>query len=137
MRSIKDIYTSTVNGRPAFIKSDLLSTGDKHEGLASERDIDVHRASRKTLAPGFSPKALREYEPRIHSHVDELVNKLISSPATSKGMDMSLLLERASSDLGGSITFGYNALESVKKGNYAPANPSCHGCNKLPKQHWG
>lgn len=94
----------------------MLSTGDKHEGLASERDIDVHRASRRTLAPAFSPKALREYEPSIHHHVDELVDTLLSSPATTKGMDMSLLFERASSDLGGSITFGYNALESVKKG---------------------
>ena len=87
-----DIYTSTINGRPAFVKSDLLDTGDKHEGLASERDIDKHRAVRKQLAPAFSPRALKQYEPTIHSHVDELVRNLKISPATHEGVNISRVL---------------------------------------------
>lgn len=88
-----DIYTSTVNGRPAFVKSDLLDTGDEHEGLASERDIDRHRASRRQLAPAFSPRALKQNEPTIHSRVDEFVRQLHSSPATHEGINISPVLD--------------------------------------------
>lgn len=84
-----DIYTSTMNGRPAFVKSDMLDTGDKYEGLASERDIDKHRAARKQLAPAFSPRSLRQYEPTIHAHVDELIHQLERSPATQEGVEIS------------------------------------------------
>lgn len=88
-----DIYTSTINGRPAFVKSDMLDTGDKYEGLASERDIDKHRTSRKQLAPAFSPRALKQYEPTVHAHVDELVYKLECSPATHEGVNISPVLD--------------------------------------------
>lgn len=86
-----DIYTGAVNGRPAFVKSDLLDTGDKYEGLASERDIDKHRAGRKQLAPAFSPRALKQYEPSVHAHINELVRKIECSPAMHEGVNISLV----------------------------------------------
>lgn len=110
--NISDIYTSSIGGRPAFVKSDMLDTGDKYEGLASERDIDRHRAARKTLAHAFSPRALKEYEPTVHAHVDELVAKLA---AEAPGLDIAPWFERATSDLGGSITLG-QSLGSVRTG---------------------
>lgn len=75
------------------MKSDLLNTGDEHEGLASERDIDKHRAVRRQLAPAFSPRSLKQNEPTIHAHVDELVRTLKNSPATREGVNISQVLE--------------------------------------------
>ena len=71
----------------------MLETGDKYEGLASESDIDKHRAARKQLAPAFSPKALRQYEFTVHAHVDEFVHKLESSPATREGVNIVPVLD--------------------------------------------
>ncbi|KAF4124350.1 Cytochrome P450 [Geosmithia morbida] len=114
-KAYADIYTSTINGRPGFVKSDMLDTGDKYEGLASERDIDKHRAARKQLAPAFSPRSLKQYEPTIHADVDGFVDGLISSPAIDEGVDIAPWFERATCDLGGSITLGNNFrnIESV------------------------
>lgn len=85
----KDIYTSSIKGRPAFVKSDFLDTGDKYEGLASERDIDKHRVGRKQLAPAFNPRALKQYQPAIHEHVDEFIQKLEGLPVTEGGLEIS------------------------------------------------
>lgn len=71
----------------------MLDTGDKYEGLASERDIDKHRAARKQLAPAFNTRTLKQYEPTIHAHVDELIQKLEYSPATQEGVDISPVLD--------------------------------------------
>lgn len=127
-----------MKGRPAFVKSDLLDTGDKYEGLASERDIDKHRVGRKRLAPAFNPRALKQYQPTIHEHVDELVRKFEALPVTKDGLEispvrplswlLSLLssckfkytdllqwFERLTCDLGGSISMTHN-FENVRKG---------------------
>ncbi|KAI1116690.1 cytochrome P450 [Nemania sp. NC0429] len=115
-KAYTDIYASSIDGLPAFVKSDLLDTGDKHEGLASERNISKHRAARKKLAPAFSPRALREAEGKISTHVDEFVNMLVSSPAATGGeMDISPWFERATCDLGGAITLSHN-FNNVKTG---------------------
>lgn len=84
----EDIYTSTIDNRPAFVKSDLLDTGDQYEGLASERDIDKHRASRKQLAPAFSPRALVQYEPRLNTIVNRFIAKIKAPGAASAGVNM-------------------------------------------------
>ncbi|KAK3988256.1 cytochrome P450 [Cladorrhinum sp. PSN332] len=118
-KAYTDIYTSNINGRPGFAKSDLLDTGDKYEGLASERDIDKHRVARKQLAPAFSPKALRQYEPVIHQHVDAFISKLQSSPAPHQGVDIAPWFEKATCDLGGAITLGHD-LNSTQSGNNHP-----------------
>lgn len=115
MQSWQDIYTSSINGRPGFVKSDMLDTGDKYEGLASERDIDKHRAARKQLAPAFSPRSLKQYEPIIHADVDEFVEVLKNSSATEAGVDIAPWFERATCDLGGSITLGHN-FKNIQSG---------------------
>ncbi|KAI6093965.1 cytochrome P450 [Hypoxylon rubiginosum] len=115
-KAYTDIYTSSINGRPAFVKSDMLDTGDKHEGLASERNIDKHRAARKQLSPAFSPRALREAEPKIHAHANEFVNMLVNSPAAAGGeMDITPWFERATCDLGGAVTLNHN-FDNIKTG---------------------
>ncbi|KAK4180645.1 cytochrome P450 [Triangularia setosa] len=118
-KAYTDIYTSSINGRPGFVKSDLLDTGDKYEGLASERDIDKHRAARKQLAPAFSPKALRQYEPVLHKHIDGFVSKLEGSSAPHEGVDIAPWFERATCDLGGAITLGHD-FKNIESGKNHP-----------------
>ncbi|KAL8383419.1 hypothetical protein RB595_006937 [Gaeumannomyces hyphopodioides] len=130
-KAYTDIYTGTINGRPAFVKSDLLSTGDKYEGLASERDIDKHRAARKQLSPAFSPRALRQYEPVVNSHVDDFASKLESLGTGPQGVDVSLWFERAACDLGGAITLGHS-LSNVQSGVNHPILESL-----IRIGHWG
>ncbi|KAK2022913.1 cytochrome P450 [Colletotrichum zoysiae] len=118
-KAYTDIYTSSINGRPGFVKSDMLDTGDKYEGLASERDIDKHRAARKQLAPAFSPRSLKQYEPIVHAHVDEFVAELQNSPVLDEGVDIAPWFERATCDLGGSITLGHN-FKNIQSGQNHP-----------------
>ncbi|QPG96708.1 hypothetical protein C2857_005056 [Epichloe festucae Fl1] len=75
-------------GRPAFVKSDMLDLGEKYEGLASERDVEQHRAARKQLAPAFSPRALKAYQPKIHRHTDLLLEKLEDMSETRDGFNI-------------------------------------------------
>lgn len=82
-----DIYASTIDRKPAFIKSHMLDTGDKYEGLPSERDLDTHRTLRKKMSPEFSPRALKKFEPVIHEHVDELIYQLQTTGKGAQGID--------------------------------------------------
>ncbi|KAL0930690.1 cytochrome P450 [Colletotrichum truncatum] len=129
-KAYADIYNSNLNGRPAFVKSDLLDTGDKYEGLASERDVEKHRKARKQLAPAFSPRALKEYEPVIHRHIDELIHKLEESPATQEGVELTPWFERATTDLGGSVTMSHN-FGNIETGKNHPVLQSL-----LVLGHW-
>ncbi|TQV95677.1 hypothetical protein V2A60_000863 [Cordyceps javanica] len=110
-----DIYTSSLNGRPAFVKSDMLDMGEKYEGLASERDIDKHRAARKQLAPAFSPRALREYQPKVHEQVDQFLSKLEEIPADKTGFNIVPWFERIATDLGGLIAVNHH-FNNVRDG---------------------
>lgn len=65
----------------------MLDTGDKHEGLPSERDLDVHRALQKKMSPEFSPRALKKFEPVIHEHVDDLIDQLEMTGKGAEGVD--------------------------------------------------
>ncbi|KHO00578.1 cytochrome P450 [Metarhizium album ARSEF 1941] len=143
-----DIYTSSIHGRPAFVKSDMLDMGEKYEGLASERDVEKHRAARKQLAPAFSPRALREYQPRIHHHVNQLLLKLEEIPAKDDGfnivpaciptsqleetsaacklIDDAQWFERVTTDLGGAIAVNHD-FNNVRDGKNHPILESILG----------
>jgi len=54
----------------------MLDTGDKYEGLPSERDIDKHRTARKKLSPAFSNRALKQYEPIVKENLARFIQTL-------------------------------------------------------------
>ena len=121
-----DIYTSTIKNRPAFVKTNFLDTGDKYEGLPSERDIDKHRVGRKMLSPAFSARAMKQYESVIHGNIFAFTQRLEEFGQVEAGVNItevwivktapgrSLLImhfqwfEWVTTDLGGAITLGHN-----------------------------
>ncbi|KAJ5220818.1 cytochrome P450 [Penicillium citrinum] len=114
-----DIYTSTIDRKPAFIKSHMLDTGDKHEGLPSERDLDVHRALRKKMSPEFSPRALKKFEPVIHEHVDDLIDQLEMTGKGAEGVDAAQWFEWLFCDIAGSTTLNHK-FRNVQSGQAQP-----------------
>jgi len=65
VNSYKDIHMK-LPGRKTFPKTefyDVLNTGFMENGIISERDIEKHARKKKLVAPGFSPAAVRLYEP--------------------------------------------------------------------------
>lgn len=150
-----DIYTSSIYGRPAFVKSDMLDMGEKYEGLTSEWDVEKHRAAWKQLAPAFSPRALREYQPRTHEHVNQLLLKLEEIPVKDDGFNIVLVcipmsqlessaagkliddaqwFERVTADLGGAIAVNHD-FNNVRDGKRSPilSNKalSCSSCRRF------
>jgi cytochrome P450 len=85
-----DIYLSGVGkSRPTFKKTDFQFVGvGKHLGIAADQDVESHRATRKTLAPAFSPKSIKAQEPRLHHHVNLFVSQMRELGAGKQGLDM-------------------------------------------------
>ncbi|KAH7329712.1 cytochrome P450, partial [Stachybotrys elegans] len=125
-KAYTDIYNSNIGGRPAFTKTDMLELGDKYEGLASERNIDKHRAARKQISPAFSVRAIREYEPAIHARVNELVHKLETFDKSREVIDISPWFERVACDIGGSLAIGHD-FQNVRNGKNHPILESVVG----------
>lgn len=83
-----EIYGSTEQGRPTFIKSDLLDDPSKYPGLFSVKDIDEHRAARRTFQPAFNPRLYSEYAPTIDKFVSVWLDKLEKLSASEGGVDV-------------------------------------------------
>ncbi|KAG5929807.1 hypothetical protein E4U42_004434 [Claviceps africana] len=113
----QDIYASVSQGRPCFIKSDMLEMGEKYEGLASERDVGKHRAARKQLAPAFSQKALLAYQARIHDFANQLILKFEEEAAGGQVFDIVPWFERITTDIGGAIALNHD-LNNVRHGMF-------------------
>lgn len=83
-----DILMSGTKQRPTFIKTDFQSHGGDNAGIATELDVEKHRAVRKMLAPAFSPRAIKEQEAALHGHVDHFIRQLEKLGTGEQGVDM-------------------------------------------------
>lgn len=76
-RAWQDIYGHRKKGHEEFEKNPIWAheTPNGVRSLINAHEKD-HPRMRKPLAPAFSPKAIRECEPTIHSYIDLMMIKL-------------------------------------------------------------
>jgi cytochrome P450 len=75
--------------------------------IGSERDPQRHNRMKRSLANGFSSRALVEQEPIINQCVDDFINMIFKVPeAREKGLDMTKWFEMVAFDILGEMSFG-------------------------------
>ncbi|KAK4503648.1 hypothetical protein PRZ48_004563 [Zasmidium cellare] len=97
------------------IKGEWYDGTDPVHSMQSVRDRTLHDRRRRVWAPGFSDKALREYEPTVHELNEKLANQL----GNLKGQpaNMSTWFNLYGFDVMSRLAFGrdYGMVESGKR----------------------
>ncbi|KAL8945861.1 MAG: hypothetical protein Q9222_007658 [Ikaeria aurantiellina] len=113
----KDIYGTRQGSINPFAKDAILHTGI--DSIVSANDAD-HSRMRRLLSHAFSDKALREQEPLIQVHVDDLMTGLKQHINGSEGKaDLSKWLNWTTFDIIGDLAFG-ESFDCVKETTYQP-----------------
>jgi cytochrome P450 len=86
------------------------------ESILSAIDVDSHAQIRKTLAPGFTPRALKGQEPFLHRYVNLLVERLRETTADKPEIDIGPWFNFAAFDIFGDLGFGesFGCLENSR-----------------------
>lgn len=78
------------------------------------RDKIEHEKRRQVWSPGFSTRSLKDYEPRIESHISRLIQQLRRKP-TEEGVNVSLWFNYFTFDVMGDVGFG-QGFSMIEKG---------------------
>ncbi|KAK8851079.1 cytochrome P450 [Apiospora arundinis] len=114
-RAFKDIYGAATKTKKLFLKSELFYDAGKDTNIAYERDPDTHAVLYKLFAPSFRPKALRDQEYLVHSHVDLFVEQLCRWSRENSYVDISKAFEWLTFDIMGELAFG-ESFGAVRNG---------------------
>ncbi|KAL8715846.1 MAG: hypothetical protein Q9220_000513 [cf. Caloplaca sp. 1 TL-2023] len=113
----KDIYGTRQGGINPFAKDAILHTGI--DSIVSANDAD-HSRMRRLLSYAFSDKALREQEPVIQVHIDELMMGLKKHIKGSEGRaDLAAWFNWTTFDIIGDLAFG-ESFDCLKETTYQP-----------------
>ncbi|KAF2682315.1 isotrichodermin C-15 hydroxylase [Lentithecium fluviatile CBS 122367] len=119
----KDAWPDIHQPRPGhqpFLKDPLWwkAQPDHPDSIINAISPDVHAKIRKTLAPGFTPRALKAQEPFIQKYVNLLVERIAerTEAAPGKGVELDICpwMNFAAFDIFGDLGFGesFTCLES-------------------------
>lgn len=90
--------------------------GDVVQSLIEIRDFDKHKSQRKVWDEVFTPRALKVYEGRILTVLDNLASQFVNAAKTGELLDLALWSERLLVDSTGKIAFVSSSpclLESI------------------------
>lgn len=85
---------------------------DVVESLIEIRDYDKHKSQRKVWDEVFTPRALRVYEGRILTVLEELATQFKNAAKAGQLVDLALWSERTLVDTTGKIAFVSSTLDS-------------------------
>ncbi|KAL8940525.1 MAG: hypothetical protein Q9216_002775 [Gyalolechia sp. 2 TL-2023] len=109
----KDLYASRQSGTNPFAKSSLVLGGIQNILTANDAD---HARMRRLLSHAFSDKALREQEPLLQVHVNNLIDGLKRQcEGTGGKADLTDWLNWTTFDIIGDLAFGesFNCLKET------------------------
>ncbi|PVH97979.1 putative cytochrome P450 [Periconia macrospinosa] len=94
----------------------MYGSGFKSLCIASERDPSNHNRMKRSLAGGFSSKALFEQEEIVQQCVDQFVQKIGEAAKGSEPVDMKSWYEMVAFDVLGEMAFGesFHCVDSGK-----------------------
>lgn len=111
-------------GKP-YLKDPIWwkSISSAHQSIATAIEHDTHSRIRKTLAPAFTLRALRQQEPLLQTGVALLVEKFREKITTTDGMsepfDLIPWLNFTAFDIFGDIGYG-ETFDCLQTSNYHP-----------------
>ncbi|CRG91780.1 Cytochrome P450 3A2 [Talaromyces islandicus] len=100
-----DIHTPAVKNQELFVKTDIMDFGAGDLGFIWEKDPAKRSVVAKKLLPAFSPKAIREKEPVVHTHMDRFVSKMKELGSAPEGLIMNDWLLWLSVDMGADLAY--------------------------------
>ena len=115
--SWKAIYGHPPAGQRTLIKSkfyDLYGSGFERRCVGSERDPQIHKRMRTSLAPAFSSKALSEQETIVDGVINAFLSRIGADGNVPGGINMTKWFEMVAFDILGEMTFGesFHCIES-------------------------
>ncbi|MCJ1383955.1 hypothetical protein MMC17_007069 [Xylographa soralifera] len=115
VKAWKGIYGPWPGGEP-FLKTDfydIYGAGFNSPDLASTRDVAQHNRMKRSLAGGFSAKALLEQETIVQECIDLFISKIGVNGSNPKGINMTEWYEMIAFDVLGEMAFG-NSFHCIK-----------------------
>lgn len=108
-------------GSPQFLKDPTWwkAQPGMPESLLSALDVDPHARIRKTLAPGFTARALKPQEPFLHRYVNLLVERLRETTAEQPEIDIMPWFNFTTFDIFGDLGFG-ESFDCLEHSRYHP-----------------
>lgn len=106
MLNLTDIYLAQEKHLELFVQVGYgaLDTGDN--GISGEPDPARHRVIARKLAPAFSTRSLRAYEPTINKHIDLFIQKMMEVGREKEGVDLRRWSDWLALDLSADLTYG-------------------------------
>lgn len=106
-------------GKEPFVKTefyDMYGSGFNSLCIGSERNPTNHNRMKRSLAGGFSNKALLEQESIVRKCVDRFIDKIGQLGTNAKGLNMTKWYEMIAFDVLGEMAFGesFNCIEDGK-----------------------
>jgi cytochrome P450 len=117
--SWKDIYPSR-KGHKVFIKSkvyDVAAFVGESRSIVNEQDPAVHAKMRKTVAPAFSERSLREAHPLVMEVTDNFINEVRRRRGST--FDLTQWFSLVTFDLATTLALG-ECFDTVKAGKTHP-----------------
>ncbi|KAF2721077.1 putative P450 monooxygenase [Polychaeton citri CBS 116435] len=107
-----DIMDAAYGALSQASKSQWYDTGRPHDSMHTTRERAVHDRRRRIWAPGFSDKALREYEVRVNIFNAKLMQRVREN--AGKPIDATKWFSLYAFDVMGALTFGkdYGMLDA-------------------------
>lgn len=99
-----DVHEAAFGQNTKFRKGIWYDGAKPFSSMHTTRDKALHDRRRRVWAPAFSDKALREYEPKVRAHNEELLQQI--RKREGKPMDMSTWFNLYSFDVMGQLAFG-------------------------------
>ena len=112
-----DIY-GYVRNRPENPKDVRFYSGGGGESLITANH-SLHARIRRTLAPAFSERSLRQQEPLFLKYADMMVLKLQERLIQNSSVDMTKILNFTTFDIMAELTFG-KPLGLLEESEYTP-----------------
>ena len=102
----------------------MYGSGFRSLCIASERDPIQHNRMKRSLAGGFSNKALLEQEDLVQERVDEFIQELGQAGAGPEGLDIKKWYEMIAFDILGEMAFG-ESFHCIENGRFSTGSGNC------------
>ncbi|KAI0179684.1 cytochrome P450 [Hypoxylon sp. FL1284] len=119
-QALTDIYTPHVKNHELFVMTELNDRGDKHGGIAFERDPVRHRKVSKQLSPAFSSRSITAKEVAMHRHIDLFIERMKTLGSAEDGVDLARWCNWLAMDIAADITYNceMNQIRDMKNSVY-------------------
>ncbi|OTB19780.1 hypothetical protein K445DRAFT_150069 [Daldinia sp. EC12] len=112
--ALQDIYQSDRVSKAYTYGNSVRNNVDN---VFTARNKDVHRVKRKMIAPAFSERAIKSFEPTVEDNISVYLKGILEASQTSQPVNMSERAQYLTLDIVTKLSFGYPLDTQTKKEN--------------------